>query len=357
MNKPLISIIIPVYNVEKYLRDTLESIVKQTIGHEKLQVIMIDDCSTDNSRDIMDEYSNKYPNFISIKMKQCSGMAGKPRNEGLEIVDADYIMFIDSDDVYHEKACENMYNAITKQDVDMVTANYIYMDEDGTIWDNPVFNREEIKSFILNDDEFIKSFFILNNAIWNKIFKTEYIKKYNNKFLEGVPAEDAYFMFSYFFKAKKVYYFDEHIYCYRRRNGATLSASWNRNKKYFDDINIVFKAVSELFRKENRLDYYRYYYAKNLTSMIYKFIDTTQIDDEIRKQLLDEMYWFYAESKELDVVPCQESLQILIDVILERKYDEAIKICKIVAEIRRYITEEQRDKMSKPKETFYTTKK
>lgn len=356
MKKPLISIIIPVYNVEEYLRQSLESIINQTIGLENLQVIMIDDCSTDKSRNIMDEYSDKYSNFISIKMDTCSGMAGKPRNEGLKIVEADYIMFLDSDDSFHEKACENMYNTIIKTKADMVTANYIYTDEEGNVYDKPVFNRNEIKSFVLNDEEFIKSFFILNNAIWNKIFKTEYIKKYNLKFLEGVPAEDAHFMFSYFLKAKKVYYLDEIIYYYRRRNVMTLSASWNRNKQYFDSINIAFKAVSDLFRKEDRLDYYKYYYAKNLTSMIYKFIDSTQINDEERRTLLNKMHWFYEESVELDVIPCQESLKILIDGIIERKYDEVIRICKIVAEIRRYITEEQRDDMSKPKETFYTTK-
>ena len=80
-----ISIIIPTYNVEKYLRDLLESIVNQTMNFREMQVIMVDDLSKDNTRDIIDEYTTKYSNFIGIKLGKNNKVAGTARNEGMKV--------------------------------------------------------------------------------------------------------------------------------------------------------------------------------------------------------------------------------------------------------------------------------
>jgi len=348
-----LSIIIPIYNVEKYLEFTLQSILKQTIGHENLQVIMVDDCSTDNTKKIINKYTNKYSNFQSVFLKECSKVAGKPRNEGLKLVEAEFVMFTDGDDFYDEKACETMYNAINKYEADMITANYNNADQDGVKWENPIFNKNDFKTFLLNDIEFTKSFFVLNSSVCNKIFRNAFIKENNIKFLEGVPGEDAFFTFSYFLKSKKVYYIEDIIYYYRNRSASHDSVSWNCSKNYFNGINISYKALYEVFTSAGRLDYYRYFYSKSLTYMIYKFIDSTLITNEDRKEILKEMSWFYEKSKLLDVVPVQESLKILIELIINKKYDEAIDVCIIIKELREFIPKELREKMSKPKEIFY----
>ena len=119
-----ISIIIPVYNVETEIHKTIESILNQSIGFENLQVIMVDNCSSDNSREIIDEYANKYDNFISIHHQVGSGSAGKPRNTGLSHATGDYVMFLDSDDSYTPKACETLYNKINDIDGDIIFGRY-----------------------------------------------------------------------------------------------------------------------------------------------------------------------------------------------------------------------------------------
>ena len=91
-----ISIIIPVYNAEKYIKKSLDSIIKQTIGFEHLEVIMVDDGSTDSSGEIMDEYAAEYENFKSIHLQENSGAAGKPKNCGLDHATAEYLMFLDA---------------------------------------------------------------------------------------------------------------------------------------------------------------------------------------------------------------------------------------------------------------------
>ena len=126
-----ISIILPIFNVEDYIKDALKSIVNQTIGLEHLEVIMVDDCSTDKSGEIMDEYANKYENFTAIHLPENSGAAGKPRNVGMEKATGDYLMFLDPDDYYTDNACEILYNKIVEEDVDIVFGKYYVQYENG----------------------------------------------------------------------------------------------------------------------------------------------------------------------------------------------------------------------------------
>ena len=344
-----ISVIIPIHNVAKYLGEALDSLLNQTIGHENLQVIMVDDGSTDESAKIIQRYEKEYENFVAVYLSTASGAAGKPRNEGLKIVEAPYVMFLDPDDVYDKDACKNMYNKITSEKVDIVTANYNYMDEDGTIWDSPVFNNKRFPSFRFGRRSFSESFFVWNSAVWNKIFSSELIRKNEIKFLEGVPGEDAYFTYATLLKTDKVYYLKDVIYYYRRMNNSgALSISWNRTIRYFKDMNFSYKNVYNLFEQANKLDLFRYFYAKTLTSIFYKLVDTNLMNDEEKAIILEEMSWFYELRKKINIGPCQQSLNIVLDKIDSGEYKEAAQMCKIIAEMRTYIPKDIRENMSKP---------
>ncbi len=120
-----ISIIIPVYNMENFLTRAIDSIINQSFGFNKLEVILVDDCSSDNSRKIIGEYCEKYDNIKSVFLKENSGFAGKPRNIGLRYASADYVMFLDPDDSYFEDACNVLYEKITNENADIVSGNFI----------------------------------------------------------------------------------------------------------------------------------------------------------------------------------------------------------------------------------------
>ena len=125
----LISVIVPVYNVEKYLRQCLDSILAQT--YKELEVVMVDDGSTDSCGDICEEYAAKYENF-KVVHKENAG-AGIARNTGLDHITGDYIMFMDSDD-YLEPACiEILYNNLVNHGVDMCKCGYRRVNDEGTI--------------------------------------------------------------------------------------------------------------------------------------------------------------------------------------------------------------------------------
>ncbi len=350
-----ITIIIPVYNTEKYLKELCDSICNQTMPLEDIQVVMVDDASTDNSAQIMDEYAEKYSNFVSVKLEKNNKVAGTARNIGMKYAEGKYLMFADADDFYMKDACENLYNEIEEKEADFVTANYINTDFDGKLWNRSIFDKNKYKSFKLSIYDYDKSFYVLNSGVWNKIFRRSFVEENNMKFLEEVPAEDAYFTTSCFMKSDKVYYCNKVIYCYRQRNKGDLgtkSVSFNCSKEYFNGINKAYKEIYENFKKNGFLAFYRFTYAKNMSYMLYKFIDS-EIEDEEKIHIMKEMQWFYNLSIELKVPAVHKSQRMIIEKIHEKEYEEALNYCKIIADIRRFLPKEIKEKMCKPDAKMY----
>lgn len=198
-----ISIIIPVFNAERFLKEALESIISQTIGFESLEVIMVDDCSTDNSLGIMTDYSEKYDNFKAIHLDKNSGCASKPRNIGLDNATADYIMFLDSDDELIEDVCEKLYYELIEKDADAVTANAICVLDDGEVKDiNYADDYYEVTSN--RNIDLFKPF-----RIWGTLFKRSVIEENNLRFIDVATNEDTHFNHNFFFHAGKIVYLND----------------------------------------------------------------------------------------------------------------------------------------------------
>ena len=263
-------------------------------------------------------------------------------------------MFSDADDYFSLEAFRVMYDKIEKEQAQVVIANWNYMAEDGTPWEKPVFDKERFKEFKLSliDSE---SFWVMNSSMCNKIFNTEFIKTNNIKCLEGLPGEDTYFTMHAFLCANKIYYIPNIIYYYRQRNvkDKSASTSWNCSKKFFVGQNEAYRLTYELFLEKGEMQFYRFLYARNMTYLLYRFIDSTQLSDEDRLELMSEIRWFLELSHTLKVPAVQESLMLLINIIIEEKYKEALDICKIIAEMRTYMDVDVRHSMSKPYAQMY----
>ena len=119
-----LSIIIPTYNAENYLLEAINSIKNQSFGFENIEIILVDDNSSDNTKTILKELSQENENVKSIFLNDNSGTASQPRNVGIENASSPYIMFLDNDDIYYPKMCEEMYNAINDNGVDVVSCRY-----------------------------------------------------------------------------------------------------------------------------------------------------------------------------------------------------------------------------------------
>lgn len=344
-----VSVIIPMHNMELYVREAMDSIVRQTIGFENIQVIVVNDGSTDKSREIIREYENEYSNIKCIDFEEKSGAAGKPRNEGIKYVEAPYIMFLDPDDLYTEDAVEKLYEAIKREGVDIVTANYRYMNEDGQVWKKSVFDEERFFNFRFTNENFSDSFFVWNSAAWNKIYTTELVKENNLYFLEGVPAEDAYFTYAALLSSKGAYYISDTVVHYRRRsNTGTLSISWDRSLDYFKKVSYAYKKIYELFYNSDKISLFRYFYSKTLTSVFYKIVDTKIMNEAEKEEALKELSWLFEIRSKVDIAPCQKSLNFVFELIEKGQYNDAVKCCDIIAELRTYIEKDVREGMSKP---------
>lgn len=245
-NPPKISIIIPVYNTENELPEVFDSIVNQTFGIENLEVIVIDDCSTDNSAEIIEKYSEKYGNFVTIHLTENSGSPSKPRNLGIKYSTAEYIMFQDSDDGFTSNACELLYKIIISEKTDiaggMVRRNDTGKYEiDYNMWcsilsQSSEIQKNEIEKLLtsdilqkvkfdsINDNSLVLKDFTLNA----KIYKKSLFLDNNIEFKEDLNGgEDSLFLFNCLINAKGIMFINKVIYNYNAQRNDSLTHNFS----------------------------------------------------------------------------------------------------------------------------------
>lgn len=241
-----ISIILPVFNVEKYVERAFNSILNQTIGFENLEIIFVDDCSTDNSAKIIQNFVNTHENVKYYRLNENSGAAGKPRNVGIEHAHADYLMFLDPDDVFMPDACEILYNEIINDQLDVVSGNFVKI-VDG----NPIKNKWGILK-LKNDKIKFNSFkekpeiIKYPASVWSKIFKKSLILENNIQFPVNVPGQDLYFLTHCFIKSKGILFYDYPVAKYMPREDTNESMISKKDKKTLAGFIKVYKALYSL---------------------------------------------------------------------------------------------------------------
>lgn len=229
VSNPKISIIIPVYNVENYIERAFNSILNQTLGFKNLEIIFIDDCSSDNSKNIIQNYQDTYDNVKAIFLDKNSGSGGKPRNIGLNYATCDYVMFLDSDDTFMDDACEVLFNEITKENIDIVSGIHTW---DGTnpspgLWQSILTNPIDSYQVRQNNvEDILKNFPLKINSIDEcesvigdfaftpKIYNKSFLEKNSIKFPEGIIVEDSVFLLNALLNTKGIKYINKIVYHY-----------------------------------------------------------------------------------------------------------------------------------------------
>ncbi len=224
-----VSVIIPCYNVEKYLDKCIDSILNQT--YKNLEIILVDDCSKDKTWDIALKYSKKYDNIKAIKNEKNSG-AGYSRNRALEVATYDYISFIDSDDFVEENFYEEMMGSLKKDKSDVSVCDIFVKYEDEP--------HKNIRQIACNKND--KKLCFVDNGLaaspCNKIIKKDLLLKY--PFAEGIMNEDIPTIIAILIKAKKISYNENTYYNYVQHSGSV------QNSKLSDKRLNVFKALDVL---------------------------------------------------------------------------------------------------------------
>ena len=343
-----ISVIIPVYNVEKFLQETMQTVLNQT--YKNLEIILVDDGSTDSSGKLCDEYE-KIDSRVRVIHQANKGLSGA-RNTGMEHATGEYIMFIDSDDTYELNSCEVLYKAINETNSDFVSGNYRNMTEQGEKWNKPAFDTQKhtVKELSIKNPK--ESFYLMNSGVWNKIFKKSFLEKIEIKFAEKFIAEDAIFTTLCFMRASKVFYISDVVYNYRLRDNGSISSSATKN--YFLEINRAYRMIYENFKKYNEIEFYRYYYAKSMNYILYKFIDSNIMTKEEKVEVLYRMKWFYLLSYELKIPTNLKTIKYIIESMHEGDFEQTLKYCDLLNQLRKLMPPEMKEKMSKPSESTYT---
>lgn len=260
----MISIIIPVYNVEKFIRQCLDSILLQT--YKNYEVILIDDKSKDESLKIIKEYENKYSNFYVVKNKVNSG-PGVSRNKGIDKARGEYIMFIDSDDYIEPNTLEDAINAAKKYNADIVRYDFSRSISNIEYADRKLYPKLKEKTIEVNINE--GDYFLLETAgPCNKLFKRSLIG--DSRFPIGIYFEDLPFIISNILKAKKIIYLNEVLYRYRFNPKSIMGMNLFGSTKILD----ILKSCEKLDEYTKGLEYDKEKYnSLKLMNTIYIFND------------------------------------------------------------------------------------
>ena len=229
--KPKVSIIVPIYNCEKYLDEAIQSLLEQSI--RECEFILVNDGSTDNSLNIANEYV-KLDSRIKI-INQVNQGVSVARNTGIEAAQGEYIGFIDGDDWIEVDMYKTLYDIANKNDLDLVISDF-EQELDGKkiinkldITVNSIVNKEDIINNIL--PQFLQHENL--NTVCNKLFKREVIQRFNIRFPKGVAlGEDGFFNINYFSNAESLMYINYCGYHYREVEGSATRNIFE--KDYFN---------------------------------------------------------------------------------------------------------------------------
>lgn len=294
-----ISIIIPVYNAGQYIEECMASLKKQTIGFENLEVIMADDRSTDNSREKMERYAQQYENVTCIYLSENSGAAGKPRNEAMKLASAEYMMFLDPDDIYFENACEILLNEMEQKQVDLVSGYFTTFDDTDGILEENIFAKRNIEEKIYHMPEDISDIAKFKNAFCCKIYRHEIIKHEKIIFPEKIIGQDSVFMWDYLFHINTVCYKPVPVLGYRLRKENNPSVSFTLTQKHFEDVLESMRLIRELFAAYGLEGQTIYAFGDINVYYIRQMIDSS-LSEAVLEELLRQWGWLLMEADQVE---------------------------------------------------------
>ena len=272
---PKVSVIVPIYNVEKYLEKCINSLLSQTL--EDIQIILVNDGSRDNSGNIAREYEKNNKNRIIYVEKENGGLSDA-RNYGLKYATGDFIAFLDSDDYIEKNAYEEMYNKAIEENADYVECDFIWEFPNKIRVDKqyPYKNKKEMLSFV-------------RVVAWNKLIKRQLITDNNLEFSKGLRYEDVEFTYKLIPFVNKFAYVDKPFIHYVQREGSIANVQNERTAEIFT----VLDNVIEFYKKNNIYEEYRdeleYNYARYLLCSSLKRMCKIK-DKTIREKLLTESW-------------------------------------------------------------------
>lgn len=282
-----VSVIVPVYNVEKYLQKALQCLINQTLTD--IEVICINDGSTDGCSQILEQFAKNDSRLIVINQENRG--QGFSRNRAIELSRGKYIFFVDPDDYIETDALEKLYNLAENENLDVIEFNYIETYENASKPNGKVFNKVFNRG-IFNWKQCPNYIFSNQFAVWNKFYRTDLIKNFNIRFSDGRHAEDHLFTIAVRIFAKRVKYIPDCFYYYNIRENSTSHACSEHN---FDVVYFI-KDIKNILIEQNVYSFVKKAfkrYSSGLLTYHYNMLDENKRTEylELTKETLsDEEY-------------------------------------------------------------------
>ena len=303
-----VSVVLPVYNVENYLRDCLDSIVNQTL--KDIEIICINDGSPDNSLEILREYEAK-DNRITV-IDQENGGHAVATNRGLKLATGECLFSMDSDDILELNALELSYNRLKEKDVDFVMFKAInYDDTNDVYYESEVYSMNKIYAKVgdevFNYHDIGELMFESCVTPWNKLYKREFIIENNIHYPEGLIFEDNVFYYNALLTAKRICFLNEFLFI--RRWYATSSTT-NGDLRFLDSISVT-NLINEVFKEKGEFNNFKSNLLNNKISL--NFMRYTKIKKEFK-----ETYFKAMKNDFLKILEDNELYEDLTEVITYR---------------------------------------
>ena len=330
-----ISIIVPVYNVEKYLQKCLTSLVKQTL--KNIEIILVNDGSTDSSVSIIEEYQKQYPTVKVIHQKNSGGGAGGPRNSGIEAARGEYIGFVDSDDWTSPSMFEELYLKVKETDSDIVICDYkmywqnegrftsSWEDRDRYIWKK--YLNKWTEPFKANE---MKYALLLTVYPWRKMYKKKLLQSHGIRFPVGMIFDDIPFHWQTLVCASKISTIDRPLYFYRRERPEQDVAA--KDERLFSVLT-HHEIVRQFLVDHSLFETYVHYLIRS-EFITFKWI-LGKLDEGLKRQFFKGICKSFQLVSEKDVEGYFEEFRLKgkdikeIELMRTNSYDEYIAMVKV----------------------------
>lgn len=285
-----VSVIIAVYNVEKYLEECLDSVINQTL--EDIEIICINDGSTDNSLNILNNYAANDKRIKVISQKNAGRSSAS--NLGLSIAKGDYVYFVDADDVLKLNALEEVYSFALEKSADIVMFQAInWISAEDKYYRTDIYDMSRIVEFnngdVFDHKDLDDLIFHIPVTPWSKIYKNDFLREIDAKFPEGLIFEDNIFYWDVIFNAKRIAFYEKCLYIRRRRSDSIMS----KGGRNFVDSIAINNLMIDKFKKYGYFEKFKNILYNRKVNLTYnRFVE---IKDEFENLYFEKLHEDYVD--------------------------------------------------------------
>lgn len=314
MKNELISIIVPIYNVEKYLKQCINSIINQT--YKNIEIILVDDGSPDKCGEICDEYSKKDDRIIVIHKK--NGGLSDARNKGIDIANGEYLTFVDSDDFVENNYIEKLYNSIKLNNAKIAQCGISKVNESSEIIEKLCYEESFVKTSYEILNNWYGKHLIENVVVWNKMYAKELFK--DIRFPVGKIHEDEFTTYKLIYFSKKVTIICNPLYNYRQNNDSIMGKKFSIKRL---DLLEALEQRIQFFKEKNEKDLYENVvrvYIKQLRMYYIKTRKYISNSNKIQKEIIEKYKEINFEIKKIKKISFKEKFKSLMFIISPKIY-------------------------------------